>query len=1040
MCSASDEITPLQTTAVVLDKHSEIVDLSKRALVYPQNAEFLSFEEFKASRINLPYQQYTTPNFGKHRNGVWLYSELDNKSLKDNWVLNLDFSQLDTVDIYLLSDNELSFQQKGGRSVSSHYYRTPTFRLNLEANKKHEVYLYIKAKHFPIVAPTTLMQEQAHQQKVLFDYLFWGVFYGALLVIALYCIAVLVDKREFSALMLFGLVSLVFMWQVVWSGHTQLLPDSLHKLAIFQNFYLLLPLICIAASLFTLTFLPKPHASQAFNIALKLLCIPLLTVFTLILMDIGSDDVQIILVRFVGALTIVINLVVTIQVMSDGYKPANTILCAWIFLALGSIISSLFVVGVLPINLFTAYSFQGGLLALTLCFILGVILKIRYGLELEVKQASSDAQNNFLLIEEQNVHLDIARREAIKASEIKSQFLANMSHEIRTPLNAIIGFSKELQEKSSEAERHEHVKIINSAATDLLTIVNDILDFSKMEAGKLTLTQKPFSPRDALEDIAALMAKSSHLKQLEFIFDVAPLPAVLIGDSFKIKQLLSNLLSNALKFTNFGHITLRARFFTFGDDECMLTIEVEDSGIGINDEDKKKLFKPFNQIDDDLNRSFQGTGLGLVICQELAFLMKGSIEVESVYSQGSKFSVNLPFDVVNNQLAPTVLPRYQGKSAAILDPNPVTRKITCSLLREVGLITSSYESVELFEQHTSEYEKQHGSALFDFAFISLSLCHIKQRTSLINRVKKVHSKKIILLFSGPAPEKHQIGSNLNKPVVIRAPLTYKNLLDLGSTPVSFVDRSSKSQLKSLPAARVLATDDMELNLRLLDTWLKDSSVTLELATSGAEAVDLCNKYEYDLIFMDIQMPNMDGLEATKRIRKTELNVGTPIVAITAHAFPEEKERFLASGMDDYLPKPVNLDSLVQTIKSWCQGCDLPNQESKAIDWNTSVAKANGDEEGAKVFLDGFVEILPDTIAEIESLWQQQDFDKLQACVHKLHGACAYTGAQNLQKLCYETESNLKRNQTQHIKKLISSILLEAESVMEQWQQMRTNGT
>jgi two-component system sensor histidine kinase BarA len=418
--------------------------------------------------------------------------------------------------------------------------------------------------------------------------------------------------------------------------------------------------------------------------------------------------------------------------------------------------------------------------------------------------------------------------------------------------------------------------------------------------------------------------------------------------------------------------------------------------------------------------------------------MKGSIEVESKYSQGSKFSINLPFNIVNNQTTPTRLPRYEGKTCAVLDPNPVTRRITATLLHGVGLSTSSYESLEVFESHCQEYEKlSPDSSLFGYVFVALPLSHFAHRTSVINKVKALCKNKIIFLFSGPAPEKYQTGGSLNKPIVLRAPLTFKNMLDLDSTPVDFVDRNSKSQLKSLPAVRILATDDMELNLRLLDTWLKDSSVTLDTATSGAEAADLCSRIEYDLIFMDIQMPNMDGLEATKRIRKTELNLGTPIVAITAHAFPEEKERFLASGMDDYLPKPVNLEALIQTIKTWCQGSEINIAQDQAIDWTASVGKANGDSEGAKIFLDGFVEILPDTIAEIESLWQQQDFEHLKACIHKLHGACAYTGAHTLQKLCYETESNLKRNQHQHIKTLISSILLEAETVMEQWQAMKT---
>jgi two-component system sensor histidine kinase BarA len=1016
---------------ILLEDQQTEQEISSSLAVYMQSNRSLSFDEFKSSRTNLPYQSYHIPNFGFNPEGAWLFGTIQNKSSNTEWVMSVAFSQLDQVDLYLLKNNELVYQKSGGRSQSKHYYRTPTFKLALQSEGKYDVYMFVKSERIPLVVPIHLQAEQAFHGSVLLDYLIWGAFYGALFLVGLYCIAVLVDKKELSALVLFGLVGLVFLWQMVWSGHSQLLPPELHAIKIFHNLDLLLPLICIFANLFTLLFLPRSPFSQTKYHLVRFLFIPLIFTFFGVLFSWFSDVIQALAIRGMGFATLFVNIALSFQMMNEKFRPAKTVLIGWLCLALGSVFSSLFIAGKLPVNLVTTYTFQISLIALTLCFVLALIIKIRFKLEVEVKQASSDAENNFLLIEEQNVHLDLARREAIKASEVKSQFLANMSHEIRTPLNAIIGFSQELQDKSNEAERDEHVRIINSAASDLLTIVNDILDFSKMEAGKLNLIQKAFSPRDALEDIASLMAKSSHLKQLEFIFDIGPLPAVLIGDSFKIKQLLSNLLSNALKFTNFGEIALRARFFKFGNDECMLSLEVEDSGIGISEEDKKKLFKPFNQIDDDLNRSFQGTGLGLVICQELAFLMKGSIEVESVYSEGSRFTINLPFKLLNNQLTPSNQSRFEGKRAGVYDPNPVTRKITTRLLKSIGFDTYTYDSLKVFEKTTIPY---------DYVFCTLPLYRVSERTSVINRVRKIATRKTVFLYSGPPPERHQLGRSVNQPVVLRAPLTLKSMNDLDSAPIELQDKSSKSQLRHLPAARVLATDDMELNLKLLDTWLKDSPVTLETATSGAQAVEMCTKNEYDLIFMDIQMPNMDGLEATQHIRRTALNLGTPIVAITAHAFPEEKERFLASGMDDYLPKPVNLEGLIDTIKNWCQGCDIAEPLANAINWPLAVRKANGNEEGAHEFLQGFVAMLPNAIDEIETHWQHQDFNKLEACIHKLHGASAYTGASTFQKLCFDTESNLKRNQTQHIKKLISSILLEADAIIEQWRTMQQTPT
>lgn len=1012
------------TETVKLTDDSSNFNISSTLAVYPQEGRALTFDEFKLSRTNLSYQNYKIPNYGFNPAGVWLYGEVANLSKGNNWVLNVNFSQLDQVDFYLVSNGEVLDAVSGGLDQSKHFYRTPTFSVTLDTEHTYQLYLFVKAKSMPIIAPVRIMSEQQHQQETLLDYLIWGVFYGALLVIALYCIAVLLDKREVSALMLFTLVCLVFLWQMVWSGHVQLLPKQWHALSIFHSLDLLLPLVCASATLFTLTFLPKPKIFSNIHLALKLLFIVLIITFIIIFFAWFSEFTRAILIRVIGFVTLLLNLLFTIKSTRHFFSPAKTVLVGWLILALGSITSSLFVAGKLPVNTFTTYVFQSALLGLTLCFFLAIIIKVRFSLEQEVLQASNDAENNFLLIEEQNIHLDIARREAVKASAVKSQFLANMSHEIRTPLNAIIGFSNELESKTNESERDEHVRIINSAASDLLMIVNDILDFSKMEAGKLTLNQKPFSPRDALEDIASLMAKSAHLKKLEFLLDIDTLPAVLIGDSFKLKQLLSNLLSNALKFTNDGQITLRAKSFKFSDDEYMLSVEVEDTGIGISDSDKKKLFKPFNQLDDELNRSFQGTGLGLVICQELTFLMKGSIEVESRYSQGSKFTVNLPFKAVNKQLSLGLQERFQTKTVAIYDPMHESRKITCKLLKSIGFSTFSYDSIAAFDKNKTS---------FDYIFASLPMRDFTARTSVIKRVLKRECRKTVFLFSGPPPEQHLINSAHNQPVILRSPLTFKCINDLNNVQIEQAEKGSKPGQQTLPSARILATDDMPLNLKLLDTWLKDSPVTLDTASNGADAVALCKQNEYDLILMDIQMPNMDGLQTTKYIRQTELNMGTPIVAVTAHAFPEEKERFLSSGMDDYLPKPIDLDNLIKLIQNWCHGAEFIEPKNAAINWKLAVNKAHGNKVAAREFLSEFVALLPKSMFDIELHWQKQDFESLQECVHKLHGVSAYTGATNLQKACYETETNLKRKQHQPLKKLVSVLSLEAEAIIEQWQ-------
>jgi two-component system sensor histidine kinase BarA len=1017
------------TETIKLTSDSYNVDMTSVIFVYPQRSRALSFDEFKLSRTNLSPESYNIPNYGFNPNGVWLYGEVTNLAASSNWIININFSQLDQVDFYLVANKEVLEQISGGRKQANQFYRTPTFRVMLDTEQTYQVYLFVKSKRNPLIAPVRLMSEQQLQYETLLDYLIWGVFYGALLVTAIYCLGILIDKRELSAVVLLTIVCLLFLWQMVWSGHVQLLPKQWYALSFFKNVDMLLLFVCAAASLFTLTFLPKPTSFSASYLGLKILFLILTLTFIVVLFGLFSEFNQALLIIIVCFIALLANITFTVRNISHAFSPAKIVLAGWLFIAFGSLISSLFIAGKLPLNYFTTYAFQAALLAQTLCFVLAIILKVRFSLELEIRQAASDAENNFLLIEEQNVHLNIARREAVKASQVKSQFLANMSHEIRTPLNAIIGFSHELENSTNENERNEHIRIINSAASDLLTIVNDILDFSKMEAGKLTINQKPFSPLDILEDIASLNAKPAHLKQLEFMFDIDidTLPSMLMGDSFKLKQLICNLLSNALKFTNDGHVILRAKALSFGDDNYMLCIEIEDTGIGISNADKRKLFKPFNQLDDELNRSFQGTGLGLVICQELTFLMRGSIEVESYYSKGSKFKINLPFRAVGHEAIPPAQNQFVAKKAGIYDPIPQNRKITCRLLKNLGFDTYTFDSIAAFEQTDKS---------FDYIFASLPIQYIARRTSIINRLLKIKSQKTVLIFSGPPPENYQIPRLVNQPTVIRSPLTLKNINDLNKAHFVSAEKSVKTGLKSLPPARILAVDDIALNLKLLDTWLKDSPITLDIASCGADAVNLCKQNEYDLILMDIQMPTMDGLQATKHIRQTELNIGTPIIAITAHAFPEDQERFMSSGMDDYLPKPINLNTLINTIKIWCQGTDFTETEKGAINWHVAITKAHGNEAGARDFLDGFTAILPQSLIDIELHWQKQDFEALQQCIHKLHGASAYTGAASFQKACYEAESNLKRKQYDTFNVLISTLLVEAEAILEQWRDIK----
>jgi two-component system sensor histidine kinase BarA len=264
---------------------------------------------------------------------------------------------------------------------------------------------------------------------------------------------------------------------------------------------------------------------------------------------------------------------------------------------------------------------------------------------------------------------------------------------------------------------------------------------------------------------------------------------------------------------------------------------------------------------------------------------------------------------------------------------------------------------------------------------------------------------------------------------MRLPLTLGKLNSLLRVPEESPTDKLQQRLASLPSAKVLAVDDMEINLRLLTTWLKKTNLQLTLAFSGTDAVAQCKEHEFDLILMDVQMPNMDGLTATKHIRQTDLNLGTPIIAVTAHAFKEEQDRLLASGMDDYLPKPINLSDLIDLIKRWCQIPDPINAQQPSFDWSLALKHAYQNEDAAKDILQQFVQQLPGLVNSIEKANQTEDYEEMQAKVHQLHGACCYTGVPAMLALCNDMESALKRKQIELAKLRVNRLKNESHNLL-----------
>ncbi|MFC3122980.1 hybrid sensor histidine kinase/response regulator [Agaribacter flavus] len=1020
---------------IYLSYNTEHEEITSKMLAQEWRSENVSATNYIYNRQLLPVIDASHAHFGFQERGLWLHANISNLSSNTKWIVSLRGSQIQDARFFLYENNKALVNVTDGNTNKSSSYSFPTFPISLETNKTYDIYIYVLSSSLSTRIPVYISQASQHKTINHLDFLLWGVFYGAMFILAGYATFYSLSNPSINNVLFLFHIALILALQLLWSGHSVILPNHFYLLQSLVKIEELFLLISMSCTVFSLKLLPKKNYRYELNYVLK----ANLFITAVILILLVSDSITPALRLWLSVGAVVLSIASNTWIVSSSlvrsYAPAKPLLVAWCVCILAVAAYSAYYAGWLPTSTFGTQIYQAILVFQACAFLYAIVDKNQYELKLEATQAKADAENNFLIIEEQNVHLDISRKKAEKANEVKSQFLANMSHEIRTPLNAIVGFSKELENRSNPSESDEHVKIINSSANDLLTIVNDILDFSKMEAGQLSLNERPFSPKELFEDIAATMSKTAHLKQLEFLYEVEATPPRLIGDAFKVKQLITNLISNALKFTNYGFVGLKVQTLSESSKSAKLQIQVSDSGIGINEDDIHKIFKAFHQLDDDLNRSYQGTGLGLVICQELAHLMDGNIEVSSVPAEGSNFTVTLPFKIEEGSNDNIHVVPFANKQAVVVDTWGASRRAIVKQLMQAGFEVSSYESLSIATQFI------HSDT---FVFLSLPQKHMNYRAKWMNILSKVKPVAIVLLYSGPVPNSQLLGHVNTLPYMLRLPLTDRKL-DILQGPSSKTHKSASApSVFNLPPIRMLAVDDMELNLRLIETWLKNSPVTLDLAYDGPSAIKKCEQIEYDLILMDIQMPDMDGIETSKHIRKTTYNIGTPIVAVTAHALSEEKENFLNSGLDDFLSKPIKINQLIKVVNLWCEAdagiqngsenkdAAICNLTMETIDWQLCIARSNNSESLAISFMDDFVEYLKQVLSNIDPLLNKNDHQSLLANVHKLHGVCCYTGVPKLQSFCHNLEVKLKEATKESYDEELAQVILEIQLILNQW--------
>ena len=1003
-------------------------------------------------------------NFGLRPSAIWLRITLTNESDRQlERLLEIAITFLHEVDLYvpgeqgftrLASGQNLPFAQ---RPVKHRHF---VFPMNLPASTATTYYLRV-ASGTSVDIPAKLWEPEVFAQKSLREYIGQALYFGMLLALGLYNFLLFASLRDRTYIyyVLFVAANALSIAGYSGVGYQFLWPEA-HAWARIST------MTGFALTGFTLLLFQRNLLSTAQTVPmlnrvmLVFLVLNALQIIGFLLLP--HDDIIRIGITL-DAANMLLALTVGIACLARGQRSARFFLLAFGFLVFAAVLTALRSLGIGGIpNFLAVYGMQIGsamemlLLSLALADrfnqirrdkenaqqqLVNNLKRSEHVLEQRVAERTAELSRTNQELREHERALEVAKEVAEEASHMKSAFLANMSHEIRTPMNAVIGMAYLALRTDLSGKQRDYVEKIHRAAVSLLGIINDILDFSKIEAGKLSIETTDFSLHDVLADVSTLTNQRAIEQGLKYVFDVADdVPVRLSGDPLRLGQVLVNLMSNAIKFTPAGQVRLRCRVAANRPDGVELCFEVEDTGIGMTPEQQAKLFGAFSQADDSTTRKYGGTGLGLAISKRLVEMMGGSMSCKSEAGVGSTFgfTVRLGLGTLTVAELPSLPERLLECRVLVVDDNPAAREILANLVEGFGLAVDTVSNAA--DALSAIYGADAGTP-YDLVLSDLGMPDMNglELADAISKAPLKHTPQVILVTAfGREDVLRQVETAPIEAVLFK-PIdqsllhdTFVNVLAKDGS----VRRSMPLQ-RSLPrfgGCRVLLVEDNDINQQIAREMMLATGLQVDIADNGRIALEMlfgAGPEAYDLVLMDIQMPEMGGHAATRRLRMDQRYEKLPVIAMTAHATAEEKEACMKSGMQDHISKPINPEQFYGTLARWlaparldattpvavaataeaaaANSADLDNTPIEIPGFNTAdtLDRLAGDIELYHRVLEMMVPSLKIAINQFSSAVESCDHGGTKMAVHSIRGMAANVGAVALSEYATELEKMLE---------------------------------